>query len=277
MANAPKRKKAPAKKSKGRSGNGRGASSGEMTVSEEVAIEITSMHKWYGNFHVLKDINLKVQKRERIVICGPSGSGKSTLIRCINRLEEHQRGDIVVDGIELTGDLKKIDEIRREVGMVFQHFNLFPHLTILENCTLGPIWVRNLPKVEAEEIAMKYLERVQIPEQALKFPGQLSGGQQQRVAIARSLCMSPKIMLFDEPTSALDPEMIKEVLDVMVGLAHEGMTMIVVTHEMGFAKEVANRVIFMDEGEIIEQNEPEPFFSNPQHERTKLFLSQILI
>ncbi|GBE43134.1 glutamine transport ATP-binding protein GlnQ [bacterium BMS3Bbin10] len=277
MANAPKRKKAPAKKSADGSGNGRAASPGEMTVSDEVAIDISGMHKWYGNFHVLKDINLKVNKRERIVICGPSGSGKSTLIRCINRLEEHQRGDIIVDGIELTGDLKKIDEIRREVGMVFQHFNLFPHLTILENCTLGPIWVRNLPKAEAEEIAMKYLERVQIPEQALKFPGQLSGGQQQRVAIARSLCMSPKIMLFDEPTSALDPEMIKEVLDVMVNLAHEGMTMLVVTHEMGFAKEVANRVVFMDEGEIIEENEPEPFFENPQHERTKLFLSQILI
>lgn len=262
-------KMATAKKSK--------SSNGKMTVSDEVAIEISEMHKWYGSFHVLKDINLTVNKGERIVICGPSGSGKSTLIRCINRLEEHQKGDIVVDGIELTGDLKKIDEIRREVGMVFQHFNLFPHLTILENCTLGPIWVRNMPKAEAEEIAMKYLERVQIPEQANKYPGQLSGGQQQRVAIARSLCMSPKIMLFDEPTSALDPEMIKEVLDVMVGLAHEGMTMLVVTHEMGFAREVANRVIFMDEGQIIEENEPEPFFSNPQHERTQLFLSQILI
>jgi len=272
MAKAPKGKKSAA----GKSGNGRGKS-GKLTVSDEVAIDINGMHKWYGNFHVLKDINLTVQKRERIVICGPSGSGKSTLIRCINRLEEHQKGDITVDGIELTGDLKKIDEIRREVGMVFQHFNLFPHLTILENCTLGPIWVRNMPKAEAEETAMKYLERVQIPEQALKYPGQLSGGQQQRVAIARSLCMAPKIMLFDEPTSALDPEMIKEVLDVMVSLAHEGMTMLVVTHEMGFAREVANRVIFMDEGQIIEQNEPEPFFSNPQHERTQLFLSQILI
>jgi len=277
MAKAATRKKKAAKKPADQSGNGRTNGGDKMTVSDEVAIEITNMHKWYGNFHVLKDINLTVNKRERIVICGPSGSGKSTLIRCINRLEEHQKGDIVVDGIELTGDLKKIDEIRREVGMVFQHFNLFPHLTILENCTLGPIWVRNMPKAEAEEIAMKYLERVQIPEQALKFPGQLSGGQQQRVAIARSLCMSPKIMLFDEPTSALDPEMIKEVLDVMVNLAHEGMTMIVVTHEMGFAKEVANRVVFMDEGEIIESNEPEPFFSNPQHERTQLFLSQILI
>ncbi len=277
MANAPKRKKAPAKNTASGSGNGSSDASGKLTVSDEVAIDISGMHKWYGNFHVLKDINLTVHKRERIVICGPSGSGKSTLIRCINRLEEHQRGDIIVDGIELTGDLKKIDEIRREVGMVFQHFNLFPHLTILENCTLGPIWVRNMPKAEAEEIAMKYLERVQIPEQALKYPGQLSGGQQQRVAIARSLCMSPKIMLFDEPTSALDPEMIKEVLDVMVNLAHEGMTMLVVTHEMGFAKEVANRVVFMDEGEIIEENEPEPFFENPQHERTQLFLSQILI
>jgi general L-amino acid transport system ATP-binding protein len=270
MGKAPAREKSAAK-----SGNGRGKSS-DMTISDEVAIDINAMHKWYGNFHVLKDINLKVQKRERIVICGPSGSGKSTLIRCINRLEEHQKGDIMVDGIELTGDLKKIDEIRREVGMVFQHFNLFPHLTILENCTLGPIWVRNMPKAEAEEVAMKFLERVKIPEQALKFPGQLSGGQQQRVAIARSLCMNPKIMLFDEPTSALDPEMIKEVLDVMVDLAHEGMTMICVTHEMGFAREVANRVIFMDEGQIIEENEPEPFFSNPKHERTQLFLSQIL-
>ncbi|MCH8239458.1 MAG: amino acid ABC transporter ATP-binding protein [Proteobacteria bacterium] len=277
MATAPKRKKATAKKAAPRSGNGRATSKNKMSVSDEVAIEITAMHKWYGNFHVLKDINLTVHKGERIVICGPSGSGKSTLIRCINRLEEHQKGDIIVDGIELTGDLKKIDEIRREVGIVFQHFNLFPHLTILENCTLGLIWVRKMPKLKAIETAMKYLERVQIPEQAHKYPGQLSGGQQQRVAIARSLCMSPKIMLFDEVTSALDPEMIKEVLDVMVGLAHEGMTMLVVTHEMGFAKEVANRVIFMDEGEIIEQNEPEPFFNNPQHDRTKLFLSQILI
>jgi len=257
--------------------NGAGNGANKMKVStDEVTIEITDMHKWYGAFHVLKDINLKVMKGERIVICGPSGSGKSTLIRCINRLEQHQRGNIVVDSIELTDDLKKIDEIRREVGMVFQHFNLFPHLTILENCTLGPIWVRKMPKKEAEEIAMKYLERVRIPEQAEKFPGQLSGGQQQRVAIARSLCMNPKIMLFDEPTSALDPEMIKEVLEVMVDLAKEGMTMLVVTHEMGFAREVANRVIFMDEGEIIEQNEPNKFFKNPRHERTKLFLSQIL-
>ncbi len=248
----------------------------KMKISDEVAIEINAMHKWFGDFHVLKDINLTVHTGERIVICGPSGSGKSTLIRCINRLEEHQKGDIIVDGIELTGDLKKIDEIRREVGMVFQHFNLFPHLTVLENCTLGPIWVRDTPKAEAEETAMKYLERVKIPEQALKYPGQLSGGQQQRVAIARSLCMNPKIMLFDEPTSALDPEMIKEVLDVMVGLAEDGMTMLCVTHEMGFARQVANRVIFMDYGEIIEENEPELFFNNPQHERTKLFLSQIL-
>jgi general L-amino acid transport system ATP-binding protein len=244
--------------------------------SNHVAIEIVHMHKWFGQFHVLRDINLKVLKGERIVICGPSGSGKSTLIRCINRLEEHQQGQIVVDGIELTNDLKRIDEIRREVGMVFQHFNLFPHLTILQNCTLGPIWVRKMPKAEAEELAMLYLARVRIPEQAGKYPGQLSGGQQQRVAIARSLCMNPKIMLFDEPTSALDPEMIKEVLDVMIDLAHEGMTMLVVTHEMGFAREVADRVIFMDEGQIVEQNEPGLFFSRPRHERTKLFLSQIL-
>ena len=217
-----------------------------MHISDtDVAIDITNMNKWYGDFHVLKDINLKVMRGERIVVAGPSGSGKSTMIRCINRLEEHQRGQIIVDGIELTGDLKKIDEVRREVGMVFQHFNLFPHLTILENCTLAPIWVRKMPKKEAEEIAMHYLERVKIPEQALKFPGQLSGGQQQRVAIARSLCMNPRIMLFDEPTSALDPEMIKEVLETMVGLAEEGMTMICVTHEMGFARQVANRVIFM--------------------------------
>ncbi|MEQ9292942.1 MAG: amino acid ABC transporter ATP-binding protein [Roseibium album] len=249
----------------------------KMMISDtDVAIEINNMNKWYGDFHVLRDINLKVMRGERIVICGPSGSGKSTMIRCINRLEEHQAGQIVVDGIELTNDLKKIDEIRREVGMCFQHFNLFPQLTILENCTLAPIWVRKMPKKEAEEVAMHYLERVKIPEQALKYPGQLSGGQQQRVAIARSLCMSPKIMLFDEPTSALDPEMIKEVLDVMVGLAEEGMTMLCVTHEMGFARKVANRVIFMDAGQIVEQNEPEDFFVNPQHERTKLFLSQIL-
>ena len=247
-----------------------------MQVSDEVVINIKDMNKWYGQFHVLKDINLTVNRGERIVVCGPSGSGKSTLIRCINRLEEHQQGSINVDGIELTNDIKNIDAIRREVGMVFQHFNLFPHLTVLENCTLAPIWVKKMPKKEAEEVAMKYLERVRIPEQALKFPGQLSGGQQQRVAIARSLCMNPKIMLFDEPTSALDPEMIKEVLDVMIELAQEGMTMICVTHEMGFAKTVANRVIFMDEGQIIEENEPNEFFDNPQSERTKLFLSQIL-
>ncbi len=247
-----------------------------MKVSDEVAIQIGSMNKWYGEFHVLRDINLTVYKGERIVICGPSGSGKSTLIRCINRLEEHQKGQIVVDGIELTDDLKKIDEIRREVGMVFQHFNLFPHLTVLENCTLAPIWVRKMPKAEAEEIAMQFLNKVKIPEQAKKYPGQLSGGQQQRVAIARSLCMNPRIMLFDEPTSALDPEMIKEVLEVMVDLAQSGMTMLCVTHEMGFARQVANRVIFMDGGQIIEQNAPEEFFSNPKSERTKLFLSQIL-
>lgn len=242
----------------------------------EVAIKIRDMHKWYGSFHVLKDINLDVHSGERIVVCGPSGSGKSTMIRCINRLEEHQKGDIIVDGVELTNDLKNIEAVRREVGMVFQHFNLFPHLTVLENCTLAPIWVRKTPKAEADAIAMQYLERVKIPDQALKYPGQLSGGQQQRVAIARSLCMSPKIMLFDEPTSALDPEMIKEVLDTMIELAQEGMTMICVTHEMGFAKTVANRVIFMDEGQIIEENEPQEFFNNPQNERTQLFLSQIL-
>lgn len=248
-----------------------------MKVSEtEVAIEVVNMHKWYGDFHVLRDINLKVMKGERIVIAGPSGSGKSTLIRCINRLEEHQEGQIIVNGTELTADLKRIDEVRREVGMVFQHFNLFPHLTILQNLTIAPIWVRGVPKAEAEATAMHYLERVKIPEQANKFPGQLSGGQQQRVAIARSLCMQPRIMLFDEPTSALDPEMVKEVLEVMISLAEEGMTMLCVTHEMGFARQVANRVIFMDQGQIIEQNEPEEFFSNPQHERTKLFLSQIL-
>ena len=249
------------------------------TIQQElgdVAIKIRAMHKWYGTFHVLKDINLDVHAGERIVVCGPSGSGKSTMIRCINRLEEHQKGDIIVDGTELTNDLKNIEAVRREVGMVFQHFNLFPHLTVMENCTLAPIWVRKTPKAEAEAIAMQYLERVKIPEQADKYPGQLSGGQQQRVAIARSLCMNPKIMLFDEPTSALDPEMIKEVLDVMIELAREGMTMICVTHEMGFAKTVANRVIFMDAGQIIEQNEPEEFFNNPQNERTQLFLSQIL-
>ena len=270
---APKRapaKKAPAKKAPVKK------SSPKMKVSDQVAIQIAGMNKWYGDFHVLRDINLTVYEGERIVVCGPSGSGKSTLIRCINRLEEHQKGQIMVDGIELTNDVKKIDEIRREVGMVFQHFNLFPHLTILQNCTLAPIWVRKMPKAEAEDVAMEYLTRVKIPEQANKYPGQLSGGQQQRVAIARSLCMNPKIMLFDEPTSALDPEMIKEVLDVMVDLAQEGMTMICVTHEMGFARQVANRVIFMDEGQIIEQNEPEEFFTSPKSDRTKLFLSQIL-
>ncbi|MEO1194043.1 MAG: amino acid ABC transporter ATP-binding protein [Pseudomonadota bacterium] len=244
--------------------------------SNEIAVQMDGVHKWFGQFHVLKDINLSVHRGERIVICGPSGSGKSTLIRCINRLEEHQKGKILVDGNELTHDLKRIEEIRREVGMVFQHFNLFPHLTVLENCTLAPIWVRKLPKKEAEETAMTYLTRVKIPEQANKYPGQLSGGQQQRVAIARSLCMNPRIMLFDEPTSALDPEMISEVLDTMVQLAETGMTMLCVTHEMGFARKVANRIIFMDGGEIIEQNEPEEFFNNPQSERTKLFLSQIL-
>jgi len=249
---------------------------GKMHVSDDVMIKLVGMHKWYGEFHVLKDINLTVNKGERIVVCGPSGSGKSTMIRCINRLEEHQQGQIIVEGTELTGDLKHVEQIRREVGMVFQHFNLFPHLSILDNLTLAPIWVRKMPKAEAEDVAMKYLERVKIPEQAHKYPGQLSGGQQQRVAIARSLCMNPKIMLFDEPTSALDPEMIKEVLDVMIELAQEGMTMLCVTHEMGFAKTVANRVIFMDEGQIIEQNEPNEFFNNPQNDRTKLFLSQIL-
>ena len=242
----------------------------------EAAVQMLGVHKWYGEFHVLRDINLTVRRGERIVICGPSGSGKSTMIRCINRLEEHQQGRIIVDGTELTNDLKRIDEVRRDVGMVFQHFNLFPHLTILENCTLAPIWVKKMPKKEAEEVAMKYLTRVKIPEQAHKFPGQLSGGQQQRVAIARSLCMNPKIMLFDEPTSALDPEMVKEVLDTMVGLAEEGMTMLCVTHEMGFARQVADRVIFMDYGQIVEMNTPDEFFKSPQHERTKLFLSQIL-
>ncbi len=242
----------------------------------EIVIVIRKMHKWYGQFHVLKDINLNVERGEKIVICGPSGSGKSTLIRCINRLEEHQDGEIIVDGTELTNDLKNVELVRREVGMVFQHFNLFPHLTVLDNCTLAPIWVRKEPREEAEATAMEYLERVKIPDQANKFPGQLSGGQQQRVAIARSLCMKPRVMLFDEPTSALDPEMIKEVLDVMIELAKGGMTMLCVTHEMGFAKTVADRVIFMDEGEIIEQNKPHEFFDNPQHDRTKLFLSQIL-
>ncbi len=243
----------------------------------DAIIQMKDVNKWFGKFHVLRNINLDVGQGERIVICGPSGSGKSTLIRCINRLEEHQSGHISVDGIELTNDLRQIEAIRKDVGMVFQHFNLFPHLTVLENLTLGPIWVLKTPRAEAEARAMKYLERVRIPEQALKFPGQLSGGQQQRVAIARSLCMQPKIMLFDEPTSALDPEMVKEVLDVMVGLAKDtGMTMLCVTHEMGFARKVADRVIFMDRGEIIEQNTPDAFFDNPQNERTKLFLRQIL-
>ncbi len=246
------------------------------TMSDEVVIELVQVNKWYGEFHVLKDIALSVNKGERIVICGPSGSGKSTLIRCINRLEEHQAGDILVNGTALDTNVKNIDAIRRDVGMVFQSFNLFPHLTILENCTLAPIWVKGMPKAEAEKVAMQYLERVKIPEQAAKYPGQLSGGQQQRVAIARSLCMSPNIMLFDEPTSALDPEMISEVLYVMVGLAETGMTMLVVTHEMGFAKKVADRVIFMDQGEVVEQNTPDEFFNNPKSDRTKLFLSQIL-
>ena len=245
-------------------------------LNTPVALELVGVNKWYGDFHVLRDINLKVMGGERIVICGPSGSGKSTMIRCINRLEEHQQGKIFVDGVELTNDLKKIDEVRREVGMVFQHFNLFPHLTVLENCALAPIWVRKTSKQDAEDIAMHYLTRVKIPEQAGKYPGQLSGGQQQRVAIARALCMNPKIMLFDEPTSALDPEMVKEVLDTMVGLAEDGMTMLVVSHEMGFARQVANRIVFMDSGQIIEANVPEEFFNHPQHERTKLFLSQIL-
>lgn len=250
--------------------------SAHAPLSDQVMIEMRGVHKWYGAFHVLKEINLTVRKGERIVVCGPSGSGKSTTIRCINRLEEYQRGRIVVDGQELSNDVRQIERIRREVGMVFQHFNLFPHLTVLENCVLAPIWVRKLPRKQAEDIAMRYLERVKIPEQAGKYPGQLSGGQQQRVAIARSLCMNPKIMLFDEPTSALDPEMIKEVLDTMVTLAEDGMTMICVTHEMGFAKTVAHRVIFMDGGEIIEQNSPAEFFTHPQSDRTKLFLSQIL-
>ena len=240
------------------------------------SIVLRDVNKWFGEFHVLKNINLVVMKGERIVIAGPSGSGKSTLIRCINRLEEHQKGQVIVNGVELTSDLRRVDEVRREVGMVFQHFNLFPHLTILENCTLAPIWVRKIPKKQAEEAAMHFLRRVKIPEQAHKYPGQLSGGQQQRVAIARSLCMSPKIMLFDEPTSALDPEMVKEVLDTMVSLADEGMTMICVTHEMGFARQVADRVIFMDYGQIVEMNTPDEFFRNPHHERTRLFLSQIL-
>ena len=245
-------------------------------MTDTSIVNIIGLNKWYGDFHVLRDINLDVAKSERIVICGPSGSGKSTLIRCINALEEFQEGEIVVDGIELGPNLRRVDEVRREVGMVFQSFNLFPHLTVLENLTLAPIWVRKMPRKDAEEIARQYLKRVKIPEQADKYPGQLSGGQQQRVAIARALCMNPKIMLFDEPTSALDPEMVKEVLDTMVGLAEDGMTMLVVTHEMGFARQVANRIVFMDEGQIVEANEPEEFFAHPKHERTKLFLSQIL-
>ncbi|HBB79800.1 glutamine ABC transporter ATP-binding protein [Stutzerimonas xanthomarina] len=244
--------------------------------SGEPVIQMQGVNKWFGQFHVLKDIDLSVTQGERIVLCGPSGSGKSTTIRCLNRLEEHQQGRIVINGVELTNDLKQIEAIRSEVGMVFQHFNLFPHLTVLQNCMLAPMWVRKLPRRQAEEIAMHYLERVRIPEQAGKFPGQLSGGQQQRVAIARALCMKPKIMLFDEPTSALDPEMVKEVLDTMIGLAESGMTMLCVTHEMGFARTVADRVIFMDRGEIVEQADPETFFTRPSNERTKLFLSQIL-
>ncbi len=243
---------------------------------DAAAIAFVGVHKWYGHFHALRNINLTVGRGERIVVCGPSGSGKSTLIRCVNGLEDHQRGAIIVDGVELTRNIRRIDEVRREVGMVFQTFNLFPHLTVIENCTLAPIWVRKMPKREAEELAMALLERVKIPEQASKYPGQLSGGQQQRVAIARALSMNPKIMLFDEPTSALDPEMVKEVLDTMLGLAQEGMTMMVVTHEMGFARQVADRMVFMDNGEIVEINAPGPFFDNPQHERTRLFLSQIL-
>lgn len=262
-------------------GNAKGDSTLERSSPHHSAkhtamITMTGVNKWYGEFHVLKDINLTVKKGEKIVICGPSGSGKSTLIRCINRLEEHQQGQIIVAGNELTNDLKNIELVRREVGMCFQHFNLFPHLTVLENCTLAPIWVKKMPQKEAEKIAMQYLERVKIPEQANKYPGQLSGGQQQRVAIARSLCMTPQVMLFDEPTSALDPEMVREVLEVMVELANEGMTMICVTHEMGFARQVADRVIFMDMGEIIEENTPQAFFDNPQSDRTQLFLNQIL-
>ena len=247
-----------------------------MTASDDTLIRIADMNKWFGNFHVLRDIELEVKRGERIVICGPSGSGKSTLIRCINRLEQHQEGVIEVDGTPLDGSLKNLEAIRSNVGMVFQQFNLFPHMSVLENCTLAPIWVKHMPQDEAEAEARKFLQRVRIPDQADKYPGQLSGGQQQRVAIARALCMNPDIMLFDEPTSALDPEMIKEVLDVMVELAEDGMTMLCVTHEMGFARQVADRVIFMDEGEIVEQNEPEAFFSNPQNQRTKLFLSQVI-
>ena len=245
-------------------------------MSNDPIVAVAGLNKWYGDYHALRDVTLDVAKGERIVICGPSGSGKSTFIRCINALEEFQEGRIVVDGIELGPNLKRVDDVRREVGMVFQSFNLFPHLTVLENCTLAPIWVRNIPKKDAEATAMKFLERVRIPQHASKYPGQMSGGQQQRVAIARALTMNPKVMLFDEPTSALDPEMVKEVLDTMIDLAREGMTMMVVTHEMGFAREVADRVIFMDAGQVIESNKPKEFFANPQHERTKLFLSQIL-
>jgi general L-amino acid transport system ATP-binding protein len=259
-----------------REGSAGGAALGMRTTEHKIAVEIVGLNKWFAQFHVLRGVDLEVTRGERIVICGPSGSGKSTLLRCINRIENWQHGRVIVDGVELTDDLKKIDEVRRDVGMVFQQFNLFPHLTVLENCTLAPIWVRQMPKRAAEEIARHYLKRVRIPEQAGKYPSQLSGGQQQRVAIARALCMQPKIMLFDEPTSALDPEMVKEVLDTMVGLALDGMTMIVVSHEMGFARQVANRMVLMDEGQIIEANEPEAFFTHPQHERTKLFLSQIL-
>lgn len=265
-----------ADRKQGPDGSTRGLVLAMRTTENEVAVEIIGLHKWFGSFHVLRDVDIKVMRGERIVICGPSGSGKSTLLRCINRIEDWQRGRVIVDGMELTEDLKKIDEVRREVGMVFQQFNLFPHLTVLENCTLAPVWVRKLPRKEAEEVARHYLERVRIPEQAHKYPAQLSGGQQQRVAIARALCMQPKIMLFDEPTSALDPEMVKEVLDTMVGLALDGMTMVVVSHEMGFARQVANRMVLMDAGQIVEMNEPEAFFTRPQHERTKLFLSQIL-
>jgi general L-amino acid transport system ATP-binding protein len=246
------------------------------TSEAPLAVDIEGLHKWYGSFHVLRGIDLKVKQGERIVIAGPSGSGKSTLLRCINRLEDWQRGRVVIEGTELSSDLKAVQEVRREVGMVFQQFNLFPHLTVLENCTLAPIWVRRMPKRQAEEIARHHLARVRIPEQADKYPGQLSGGQQQRVAIARALCMEPKLMLFDEPTSALDPEMVKEVLESMLALALDGMTMLVVSHEMGFARQAANRMILMDEGQIVESSAPEQFFTNPQHERTKQFLSQIL-
>ncbi len=252
------------------------ANSSSEAAPAPLAIEIAGLHKWYGEFHVLRDINLQVTRGERIVICGPSGGGKSTLLRCINRLEDWQRGHLVVDGIELTDDPKQILAVRRDVGMVFQHFNLFPHLTVLENCTLAPIWVRGMPKKAAEELAMRFLTRVRIPEQANKYPARLSGGQQQRVAIARALCMNPHIMLFDEPTSALDPEMVKEVLDTMVELAEDGITMLVVSHEMGFARQVANRIILMDDGQIVEINDPPNFFDHPQHERTRLFLQQVL-